>query len=317
MHPLLGNDAAKQLALRAHQTRCYHHAYLILGEEGMGKKTFATWFAQGMLCRGETHPCGTCSACRKMAHQAHPDFSVVLPPEGKELLPIEVVREVRRSCTIKSNEGHYRIYLIPEIQRFTIGAMAAFLKTLEEPPADVIFLVTAPSAQGLPDTIVSRLMPVRLSPLADQMIGDALTERLPALTQKPEAHALAVSLSGGVLGQALRLAEAELSAAKGGENPHLHRASTWIVAAKQGDGYALLRACVPYEKDKAGLPLWLDALLALLRQELRQTVLKGKTRGTVPYSKWIATIQETQDRLRENANRVLLLQDLCRRVMSR
>lgn len=321
MQLLLGNEPAKQLAMRANQTRRYYHAYLILGEAGMGKKTFATWFAKGMLCERPSPPCGECPSCVKMSHQTHPDFSVILPPEGKEWMPIETIRTLRQSCVIKPNEGAYRIYLIPEIQQFTHGAMAAFLKTLEEPPSHVIFLLTAPSAGRLPDTIVSRLMAVRLSPLSDEMISEALLQQLPTLDPQSEGYRYAISLSNGRLGEALRLAQEGLSQQEGEQSRHLSLATAWVTALSQHNGYALLRACASYEKDKGGLTIWLEAVLSLLRQQLREAVQRspGGQNGiptAAQYMTWITLVEECQDRLSANANRVLLLHDLCRQAMS-
>lgn len=198
---IYGNRAQMDAMLRAvqHDTLC--HAYLLYGEEGVGKKTLALWFAKLILCKHPTATgaCGACSACAQFERDSHPDLFVA--PYDKPL-PVAAVREIRARSFVVPNEGRYNVFVIPQADRMESGSFNALLKVLEEPPGNTVFLLTAADKSTTPQTITSRCIPVMLSPLSEYECSAALHERTDASDARIRQ---AVQASGGLLGKALAM----------------------------------------------------------------------------------------------------------------
>lgn len=257
-----GNEAAQRLLARTLESGRVGHAYLFFGNDGLGKKTFAQLFAKSVMCKGPSRPCGVCSACRKIDGGVHPDVQVYLGGQARGSVHIETIRQIRADCAVKPNEGQKKIYLLTNIQNMTTGAYNAFLKTLEEPPDHVLFLLTAPNISMLPSTIVSRVIPVELYPLPEETVAAALRDRFP--DRDPAELTEAARLSQGNLGQALELLAGEGAAARREQVRELCA----LTAAKRE--YPMLVLLGGYERDKPGLTALLRDYLSLLRESLLQ-----------------------------------------------
>jgi DNA polymerase III subunit delta' len=163
-------------------------------------------FAQALECQsppavGEV--CGRCRACRQLPGQTYPDLHVVESGEGGPSLKVEQIRELQRHLSLSPLEGRWRIALLLRFHEATAGAANALLKTLEEPPAPVVLLVTARSAEALLPTVVSRCEVVPLRPLAHADLAHMLEERGLA----GEEARLIAGLAGGRPGRALQLVQ--------------------------------------------------------------------------------------------------------------
>ncbi len=183
------------------------HAYLFTGPEGVGRQTMAIKFAQAINCTLPPEPggfCGTCRDCRQLQSLTHPDLSLLLPEEGHKDILIDQVRDLQHTLALAPYAGAYRVALLPDFHRATTQAANALLKTLEEPPAKVILLLTAPTPEGLLTTIVSRCEVIRLRPASIASTQDYLVSQRGLAVEK--AFLLA-HLSGGRVGAAIRLAE--------------------------------------------------------------------------------------------------------------
>lgn len=159
-------------------------SYLFLGPEGAGKRQVALEFAAALRClKPRAHwSCGECIECVRVAHGVHPNVRQFAKPEDSRDLPVELVRTICDEASLKRLEPGYRIFIVDDADRFNDSSANAFLKTLEEPPADLVFvLLAANSAQLLP-TINSRCQSVRFSPLslADMAVACAGFEDMPA-----------------------------------------------------------------------------------------------------------------------------------------
>ena len=258
-----GNEAALTVLRRAADGGRRHHAYLIYGEKGLGKRTFAMLFAKALLCGAEAgRPCGECRACRKVENGTHPDLSVLVG-EKRGSIHVEEIRKLRAGCVVKPNEAPVRVYVIVNMQAMTEEAANAFLKTLEEPPLHTVFLLTAESPEQLPETVASRVLPVELYPLPPEEAARWLHRRFP---DRDEAACLqAARAAGGNLGKAEEMLSSEELAEVTGLVQRLCEA-----AAKKRE-YDLLRVFSVYEKDKARqkklLAGWMEQLrLALVEQ---------------------------------------------------
>jgi DNA polymerase-3 subunit delta' len=208
MREVVGHRQAQAVLERAVVSGTVRHAYLLTGPEGIGKMTLACAFAQLLECERRapqsTEACGECPACRRLAHFSHPDVALVEPQEGKRTLGIETVREVLRAASLAPSQGRWRVFILPNAERMTPEAANALLKTLEEPPENVVLLLTSAEPETLLATIRSRCQPLPMQPLSPEEIASALETRwaLPPA----QARELAV-LANGRLGWAVRAAE--------------------------------------------------------------------------------------------------------------
>jgi len=200
-------------------------AYLLIGAEGIGKRTFAEILAQALFC--ETHsdaeliPCGTCPACKQMAAGAHPDFSSVrLLPNKRELLIEQFIGPPERrgkeglchDLALKPMSAQRKIALIDAADKMNDAAANALLKTLEEPPHGSLILLVAANEERLLPTIRSRCQTIRFAPLKETDVAELLLE-LQISESREEAEQIA-ALSDGSLATAAELADAELLAAR-------------------------------------------------------------------------------------------------------
>ena len=132
-----------------------HHAYLFSGLRGVGKTTVARLMAKSLNCaKGPTPiPCNACPSCREIAETRSMD---VLEIDGASNRGIDAVRELRETVRYAPARDRYKVYIIDEVHMLTNEAWNALLKTLEEPPAHVVFLFATTDYRKLPLTILSR-----------------------------------------------------------------------------------------------------------------------------------------------------------------
>lgn len=200
---LLGHETAIQFLQIHSQPENIRHAYLITGAEGVGRETLALAFVKALNClnppaKGEF--CGKCQPCRQIEAQAFPDLAILRVAEGARELKIEQVRAMQQTLALAPYQSKYRVVLIPEFQRATMGASNALLKSLEEPPARAILILTADARESLLETIASRCEVVRLRPMP---INDLARELQTQQGLSEEESRRLAQLAGGRVGTAL------------------------------------------------------------------------------------------------------------------
>ncbi|HSB64934.1 MAG TPA: DNA polymerase III subunit delta' [Anaerolineales bacterium] len=181
------------------------HAYLFTGPQGVGKRTLALRFAQGLNCTNPIapgQPCRKCSTCKRIEAMQHPDLHLIQAEHEGEVLRIDQVRELQHSLALSPFEARYRVALILRFEEAHAGAANAMLKTLEEPPAQVIVILTANSSESLLPTIVSRCEVIRLRPLSLPETSQGL-QTIKGMA--PETAEQLAHISAGRPGYALRL----------------------------------------------------------------------------------------------------------------
>jgi DNA polymerase-3 subunit delta' len=225
---VIGQRKAKSIIWRAFQGGRLAHSYLLYGPWGVGKDALALELAKAVNCQGERKPCELCQSCNWVAKYNHPDLMILLPlpkslapeevgelaqkrvenpylderMEGSLTISIDAIREMEKWAAQRPFWGERRVVIISRCDQMTIPAANALLKSLEEPPPYLLYILTTSHPQSLPLTIRSRCQMVRLGKLSRGEIESVLKGRFSI----PSSQAKLLSrLSQGSLGQALRL----------------------------------------------------------------------------------------------------------------
>jgi DNA polymerase-3 subunit gamma/tau len=153
---IAGQDHVTRTLKNALRLGRIHHALLFTGARGVGKTTAARAMSRSLNCvNGPTpDPCGECTSCKEIITGASPD---VVEIDGASNNSVNDVRELRDTVAYLPTRGKYRVYIIDEVHMLSQGAFTALLKTLEEPPAHVVFIFATTEPQKIPDTVLSRV----------------------------------------------------------------------------------------------------------------------------------------------------------------
>ncbi len=181
------------------------HAYIFTGPAGVGRTYMARLFAAALLCftPDEQGACGKCPSCRYMQQQVHPDFSQLQLQENEKNIPVDQVRQqVVADLFIRPSLGRRKVYLLAG-DHLNEQGQNALLKSLEEPPAYAVFLLTAIGAANLLPTIVSRSVIISVARRSRSQIRQLLSEAVLAQAELVEFYA---RFSQGLPGRALELA---------------------------------------------------------------------------------------------------------------
>ena len=210
---LVGHDSAFAELAEALRSGRMHHAWLIVGPEGVGKATLAYEFARFVLAGGEKvgaeHP-----VARKIAALSHPNLLVIRrswvekSKRYSQWIGVDEVRRLRSFLGHSAGEGGWRLVIVDRADEMNQNAANALLKALEEPPVRTLFLLVSSAEGKLPVTIRSRARTLRVGPLGREELERAARAALVQARQEPDAKTLAtaLALSQGSVRRALELA---------------------------------------------------------------------------------------------------------------
>jgi len=158
---MLGQEHVLRALTNALDQDRLHHAYLFSGTRGIGKTTIARIFAKSLNCEQgvSSTPCGECSACKQVDEGRFLDLIEV---DAASRTGVDDTRELLDNVAYAPSSGRYKVYLIDEVHMFSKSSFNALLKTLEEPPPHVKFLLATTDPQKLPITVLSRCLQFNL-----------------------------------------------------------------------------------------------------------------------------------------------------------
>jgi len=186
---MVGQEHVLRALVNALDNERLHHAYLFTGTRGVGKTTVARIFAKSLNCESGVgaEPCGQCSACVEIDEGRFVDLIEV---DAASRTKVEDTRELLDNVQYAPTRGRYKVYLVDEVHMLSAHSFNALLKTLEEPPPHVKFLLATTDPQKLPATVLSRCLQFNLKRLPLPMITDHLQKLLSAETIEHDAGAL-------------------------------------------------------------------------------------------------------------------------------
>ena len=247
MWSTIGHERAVALLKRGLEQGRASHAYLIVGPPRVGKMTLAIDLARALNCVREERPCGECEQCLRISRGVHADVKVVERGAGGESngqvrvsIGIDQVREAIKEASLKPFEGSFRVFVFDGAEHLTDEGSNSLLKTLEEPPSQVVFVLLAVSAEILLPTIVSRCQLLELRALPRELISRELQSRF-GLDE--EAAREIGRLSAGSLGWAIEAStNAEVLEALNGKLDTIEEVARGDLEARFGYAMSLARS---------------------------------------------------------------------------
>ena len=213
---LVGQEHVVNAISNALANNRLHHAYLFSGTRGVGKTTIARIFSKSLNCEQgmSATPCGSVSTCKDIEQGNYVDL---LEIDAASRTKVEDTRELLDNVQYKPTRGQFKVYLIDEVHMLSKHSFNALLKTLEEPPPHVKFLLATTDPQKLPVTILSRCLQFNLKALSSEQIVEQLTHILTQeqIAFEPAALNLLARAAQGSMRDALSLTDQAIAQSNG------------------------------------------------------------------------------------------------------
>ncbi|WP_158135928.1 DNA polymerase III subunit gamma/tau [Photobacterium damselae] len=281
-----------------------HHAYLFSGTRGVGKTTIARIFAKGLNCeQGVTaHPCGQCATCKEIDEGRFVDL---LEIDAASRTKVEDTRELLDNVQYKPARGRFKVYLIDEVHMLSRHSFNALLKTLEEPPEYVKFILATTDPQKLPVTILSRCLQFHLKHLDNQQIQTQLEKVLTEeqLAYDIKALSLIARAAEGSMRDALSLTDQAIALGNG--NVEADKVSAMLGTLDTDQALMLLEAVAQKQAQVA-----IDTLHQLAQVGVEWDGLLRELAAQLHRIAMSQVLPESQDESSPDFERVLLLSKL-------
>lgn len=274
---LVGQQHVVQALQNALSKGRLHHAYLLTGTRGVGKTTIARILAKSLNCTQAQHgePCGRCGSCTAIDQGRFPDL---LEIDAASNTGIDNIREVLENAQYAPTAGQYKVYIIDEVHMLSKSAFNAMLKTLEEPPAHVKFILATTDPHKVPVTVLSRCLQFVLRNMTPQQVSAHLAHVLDSegIAYQAPALTLIARAAAGSMRDALSLLDQSIALGSGSVNEqdvrqmlgaadqsHLYEL---LAALMEQDGQALVTAADRMAANAVGFDGALNDLAALLHR---------------------------------------------------
>lgn len=266
-HELVGQEHVSRALIHALDQDRLHHAYLFTGTRGVGKTTIARILARCLNCEQgvSSQPCGTCPTCEEINEGRFVDLIEV---DAASRTKVEDTRELLDNVQYAPTRGRYKVYLIDEVHMLSAHSFNALLKTLEEPPPHVKFLLATTDPQKMPITILSRCLQFNLKALPHEQIAGHLKSLLDTEVIRYEEPALTLlgKAARGSMRDALSLTDQAI--AFGGEQVSEEAVSSMLGTVDREHVWKLLDALAGGEADAL-----LEALDSVFEQSPEEMAL--------------------------------------------
>lgn len=351
--PLYGHAQLRERLLDALAAGRLPASLLLHGPAGVGKQRLALWLGSALLCESSQRPCGVCQSCRYCAELAHPDLHWIFPrprlkeadashedvrqdyaeavaervaanglyprPSGSEGIFVAAVRSIVHRAVMSPALARRKVFVVGDAERMVPQegsdmAANAFLKLLEEPPADTTLIVTSSEPGALLPTIRSRVVSLRVAPLPESDMRSFLADPVVARTldgeSLPKDAAARIAIAAGAPGELL-----------GGTERDAARASARRIldAAESGDRASALR--VAFAQGASGargrFTDTLDALAMLIHDGTRARVARGDDRAAERSARAIDAVERARELASGNVSPNLVTAELFRALAGR
>jgi len=332
--PLYGHDALRTRLADQADRGALPSSLLFTGAPGIGKQRLALWLGQRLLCEAAERPCGTCQQCRYASELQHPDLRWFFPrprianstdiaveevqqeydeavkervdarglyarPDGSAGIYVYVSRLLVQLATKSPAMARRKVFVVGDAERMAPQASSqeaanAFLKLLEEPPADTTLILTSSEPGALLPTIRSRVVAVRVAPVAEAAMRKFLTDEASNSALPNEPVDVLLGLAGGAPGALIGSDER-----KGA----VERARQMLAAADAGREQALRAAFTSGSaKARGAFTDVLDALTVLLHERAREATARGDAATAVRAVHAVPAVEEAKRAAEGNVN---------------
>ena len=218
---MVGQEHVVQALSNALTQQRLHHAYLFTGTRGVGKTTVSRILAKSLNCQGAdgqggitATPCGVCAACTEIDSGRFPDYTELDAASNRG---VDEVQSLLEQAVYKPVQGRFKVFMIDEVHMLTNTAFNAMLKTLEEPPEYLKFVLATTDPQKVPMTVLSRCLQFNLRPMAPETVLDHLGQVLAAenVPAEPQALRLLARAARGSMRDALSLTDQAIAFGSG------------------------------------------------------------------------------------------------------
>ncbi|MBQ0958735.1 DNA polymerase III subunit gamma/tau [Ideonella sp. 4Y11] len=295
---MVGQDHVVRALTHALEQQRLHHAYLFTGTRGIGKTTVSRILAKSLNCQGAdgqggitARPCGVCSACREIDADRYIDYIELDAASNRS---IDEIRELIERAAYKPSVGRFKVFMIDEAHQLTKDAFNALLKTLEEPPEYLKFVLATTDPEKMLPTVLSRCLQFNLRPMAPPTVAEYLEKVLTAeqIPAEPGALRLLSRAARGSMRDALSLTDQAIAYGggrleEGGVRAMLgsvdRRHAQRLVAALAGrDGRAVLDECEGLRRQGLSASATLEEMARLLQQMAVEQAVPGALDASDP-----------------------------------